>query len=128
MDNEKKEYLEKIFQKRSFLHDHHKILATENFELAKKINDFIDLMYNPQNGAIDRKIKEFLFIAVLAVKGAPKEHMKLHIDVAVKHGATKEEFFEVLNLIFLLDGAATYKYVFDALQEVIPLGKLEPDS
>lgn len=126
MDDEKKEYLKRMYQEKGFLHDHHKILAAENFELLKKFNDFVEWGYTNE-GALNRKTKELLFITMLAVQRSPKEHIKVHINIAVKHGATKEEILEVLNLICLVDGAATYKYAFDAAKEVIPFDKIEVD-
>ena len=126
MDNERKEYLRKMFKQKGFLHDHHKILAAENFEWLKKFNDFVELGYTKE-GALDRKTKELLFITMLGVRRSPKEHIKVHVDVALQHGATKEEILEVLNLICLVDGGATYKYVFDAVKESVPFNKIEPD-
>ena len=35
MDDEKKAYLKRMYQEKGFLHDHHKILAAEHFELLK---------------------------------------------------------------------------------------------
>ena len=67
-------------------------------------------------------------MSILATRLATIDHIKLHVDAALKAGATKEEILETLELTFLPDGAISFTRGFDAWKEVVIPQKIEPDE
>ena len=56
-----------------------------------------------RNGALSPKVKEFIYIAIDASTTHLFEPgLRLHIQNALKHGATKEEIMEVLECVSVL--------------------------
>ena len=62
------------------------------------------LQREPPEGALPRKFKELLFVAMDPLVGAPLEYGKAHVASAIKAGATKEEVVEVVVLLVMLAG------------------------
>lgn len=99
MENEKQKLIEAIKQKRGYVLSFHKILAEEDPEFLKCYEDLISAAYT-REGELDKKVKEFVFIAALTALSAGKKHIGAHIRLAVKNGATKKEVLEVLRCIY----------------------------
>ena len=63
---------------------------------------------DPPQGALPRKFKELLYVALDAVLGAPSHAARAHAVAAVKAGATKEEVAETIGLTVMLAGMPKY--------------------
>jgi len=62
---------------------------------------------------LDGKTKEFVYVAVLVALGAAEEHIRAHMEKAVREGATKEEVLEAVELIVPAAGVARANVGFD---------------
>ena len=69
----------------------------------------------------------FAFIAVLTALGAGKEHIKAHIEVAKREGATKEEVLELLEMLIMPCGAPKFMLGYEAWAESFPVRRVEPE-
>ncbi len=124
MENEKQMLLEEIKQKRGYVLSFHKILAEEAPDFLRCYEDLISVAYTKE-GVLDRKVKEFVFIAALTALSADKKHIGAHIRVAVENGATKKEILDVLRCIYppcgtlkLMNGLEAFEDVFGAEEKL----------
>jgi 4-carboxymuconolactone decarboxylase len=98
LDEARQAYLQIMEEKRGYILDFHKILAAEDFEFLKCFNSLLQTAYlNPDTSA-DSKTKELILIAILIAVRSPAGHIKTHIQVAKRLGATKKEILEVLEM------------------------------
>ena len=67
---------------------------------------------------VSAKVREFVAIALLAFRGADREGLVVHMQRAIRLGATKEELFEVLEATLVPGGAPTFHRGLSALLEV----------
>lgn len=74
------------------------LFAKVNVEFA-----FGDI-YDDPNSVLDQKQKELCTISALTVLGYAESELKLHIDCALRCGATKEEIVEVITQMILYGG------------------------
>ena len=89
MDNEKQKLIEAIRQKRGYVLSFHKILAEEDPDFLKCYEDLISAAYT-REGELDKKVKEFVFIAALTALSAGKKHIGAHIRLAVENGGDQK--------------------------------------
>lgn len=125
--DEKKEYVNLMKKQRGYVGELHKVLVAEDFDFAQKYNELSEIAYTKLRH-LDRKTKELIFIAILCTRLASTGHIKLHVEAALKAGATKEEILETLELTFLPAGAVSFTQGFDAWKEVVGPKKIEPDE
>ncbi len=124
--DEKKAYLKEMAQIRGFVMDHHKVLVAEDMPFLRALNEFVAVSQNRERG-LDRKTKEFVMIAALTALGAMKNHIKAHIEVAKKEGATKEDLLEVLEILVLMCGAPKFMMGYEAWKECFEVQRVEVD-
>ena len=62
----------------------------------------------PPKGALPRKVKELLYVALDIVLNAPAETMQAHVKAAVKAGAAAAEVVEAVALTIMLAGMPKY--------------------
>jgi 4-carboxymuconolactone decarboxylase len=124
--SEKKAYLKEMMESRGYLFDLHKILAAEDFDFLKRYQEISSIAYTDER-LLDRKTKELIFIAILTIKHATINHIKTHIEAAIKAGANKEEILQVLELTFLPGGAVTFLNAFEAFKEALSPDMIEPE-
>lgn len=67
------------------------LFAKVNVEFA-----FGDL-YGDENGVLDQKTRELATIAALTVQGFSLVELKIHIEAALRCGASKEEIVEIIT-------------------------------
>lgn len=125
--DERKEYVNMMKRQRGYVGELHKVLVAEDFEFIKKYNELSEIAYTKPR-SLERKMKELIYIAILATRLATIDHIKLHINAALRAGATKEEILETLELTFLPAGAISFTRGFDAWKEVVMPQKIEPDE
>lgn len=68
-------------------------------------------MREPPEGALPKKVKELLYVALDIALGAPLEFNKAHAVAAVKAGASKDEVVEAVALTVFLAGMPKYMSV-----------------
>ena len=126
MPDDRKAYLKEMLAKRGYLLDYHKVLVAEDLGFMQALNGFLETTYtNPRR--LDRKTKELVFTAVLTALGAGKEHIKAHIGVAKREGATKEEILELLEMLVCPCGVPKFMLGYEAWAESFPVQRIEPD-
>jgi 4-carboxymuconolactone decarboxylase len=123
---EKKAYLKEMMESRGYIFDLHKILAAEDFDFLKKYQEISRIAYTDER-LLDRKTKELIFVAILTIKQSSREHIKTHIEAALKAGASKEEILQVLELTFLPGGAVNFLHAFEAFKEALSPDMIEPE-
>jgi len=121
------EYLRDMMKKRGYVLDYHKVLVAEDFPFIQSLNGLLSTAYTDQR-LLDRKTKELVFTAVLTALGAGKEHIKAHIVVAKRHGATKEEILELLELLVLPCGVPKFMLGYEAWIESFPVRRVEVEA
>jgi AhpD family alkylhydroperoxidase len=111
--DEAQAFLQKMKEQRKFSAGMHSVLAAVDFPFLKAMNQFSEAGYL-NDRLLSRKLKELIFIAISAVKGGDKEHLKMHMHAAIKAGATKEEILEVVELLSVPTGMMTLRFAMDA--------------
>ncbi len=111
-------YLKKMQEAKGYVFESHKILAAEDFEFLKAYNTASEAGYTKEH-LLDKKTKELLFTAILIAKNSTQGHIKTHMNLAIKYGATKQELLEVLELCWCPCGAMAFLWGFDAWKDVV---------
>lgn len=124
--DEKKAYLKQMAQIRGFVMDHHKVLVAEDLQFLQSLNDFVVASQTRQR-RLDRKTKEFVMIAALTALGSTKNHIKAHIEVAKREGATKEDILELLEVLALMCGMPKFMMGYEAWKESFEVQRVELD-
>ena len=97
-ENEKQQMLERVLKVRGFRYGLHKVLAEADWEFMKKIEEWVEFVYLSERH-LDRRVKELVIVGISGALRSPPEHIKAHIDAAVKAGATKDEVIVVAELV-----------------------------
>lgn len=121
---EQKAYLREMAKTRGYVLDYHKVLVAEDLSFMRAVNELLAVSYTDQR-RLNRKTKELVFIAVLTALGAGREHIKAHIEVAKREGATKEEVLELLEMLIMPCGAPKFMLGYEAWAESFPVRRVE---
>lgn len=62
----------------------------------------------PPEGALPKKIKELIYVALDCALGAPAHFARAHARAAIRAGATKEQVVEAVSLSLMLAGMPKY--------------------
>ena len=119
-------YLQEMKDKRGYLLDYHKVLVSEDLPFMQGVNELLAAAYTNERN-LSKKVKELLFSVLMTAVGAPKEIIKLHIDLAAKAGASKEEVLEALELASLPCGLPKFFPALEAWAESFQVEPLELD-
>lgn len=119
-----KAYLQEMARTRGYVLDYHKVLVAEDLPFMKALNGLLAAAYTDQR-RLDRKTKELVFTAVLTALGAQKSHIKAHIEVAKREGATKEEILELLEMLVMPCGAPKFMVGYEAWTECFEVRRVE---
>ena len=122
MGDEKEKMLQEIMDKRGFVLDFHKVLVEEDLEFLKCYEELVSTVYANER-TLDKKVKEFIFIAALTALRADKDHIGAHIRLAIEKGASKKEILEVLECIFPPCGTLSFMNGLEAYKETLLKGK-----
>jgi 4-carboxymuconolactone decarboxylase len=124
---ERQDYLDKMHAQRGFVADFHKFMVLADFAYLSKANELAEVAYTSQR-LLDRKTKELVFIAISTMHGTDRDHLKLHVQAALKAGATGQEILEVLEMLGLAAGQMALRFGLDVWAEVINPPRLEPSK
>lgn len=125
-DETAKAYLQEMIANRGYVLEYHKVLVLEDMPFMKAVNQMLETAYTDQR-SLSKKVKELLFSALMTSVGAPKDVIKIHIGLAAKAGATKEEVLEALELASLPCGMPKFFPALEAWTEVFEVERLELD-
>ncbi len=98
---------------RGFKFGLHDIMAYADPVYAKKREDWVRFIYLDDRN-LDARTKELVIIGILASLKSPPPHIKLHIDQAIKAGATKEEIIVVIQFAGHWGGTVTQHNALEA--------------
>lgn len=107
-EDEVRAYLEEMHQTRGYTLEMHRIMASADFEWAKKYGEFIEATYTGQR-LLDRKTKELLQIVVEAALRADVGQIQAHVRVALQEGASPQEILEALEAVIAPMGALAFR-------------------
>ena len=122
---EKQAYLQEMMAKRGYILENHKVLVAEDLPFMKGINQLVAAAYTNERN-LSKQTKELVFAAVMTAVGAPKDLIKLHIDLAAKAGATKAEVLEALEITVLPSGLPKFFAGLEAWTESFEAERIEP--
>ena len=125
-DDTAKAYLQEMKDNRGYVLDYHKVLVLEDMPFMKAVNQMLETAYTDQR-SLSKKVKELLFSVLMTSVGAPKDVIKIHIGLAAKAGATKEEVLEALELASMPCGMPKFFPALEAWTEVFEVDRLELD-
>lgn len=78
------------------------------------------LLRDPPEGALTRKVKELIYVALDSVLEAPLPYLRAHVQAAIKAGATARDVAEVVTLVLMLGGMPKYmSYGYEALKAAV---------
>jgi len=113
MDKKGNELLQRAHEARGFHLGVHKIMADTDPNAFEQYQIFIESAYTNE-GKVDRKTKEFLHIAVNIALATDAAQIIAHMKAANTAGASKEEIFEICNLMFVLAGSTALLRAMEA--------------
>jgi 4-carboxymuconolactone decarboxylase len=90
----------------------HEVLAEHDPEVLAGYEQMMRSLYLSER-RLDGKTKEFVYVAVLVALGAAEEHIRAHMEKAVREGATKDEVLEAIELAVPAAGVARANVGFD---------------
>lgn len=120
-DDERRAYLQRMEEERGYILDFHKILAEEDFEFLKSYNALLQAAYLSPDTRTESKTKELILIAILVAVRSPSDHIKTHMHVAKRLGATKKEILEVLEMCLIPAGLPAFMQGFAVWREVFEI-------
>jgi 4-carboxymuconolactone decarboxylase len=126
-DAEKQAFVDKMYKERGYILDFHKVMVAEDFDFLKAYNQMIEAGYTKQR-ALDTKTKEIIYTVVLAAVKAGIEHIKSHVKLAVKYGATKQEILQALEICLPAAGVPAFMLGFEAWTQVVSPERVEPSK
>lgn len=118
LDEARQAYLKQMEKERGYILDFHKILAEEDFEFLKSYNALLKTAYLKPDSSTQSKTKELILIAILVAVRSSSGHIKTHMQVAKRLGATKKEILEVLEMCLPPAGLPAFMQGFDVWREV----------
>ena len=122
-----KKLLEEMYQKRGYILDIHKIMAAADLDWVKAYDPFLEYSYT-QERTLDRKTKELLQTVVLSALMTDVEHIKAHIQVAIKEGATPQEVLEALECVLAPMGLLGFRRGVLAWASAVGVEPIEIDQ
>lgn len=81
-------------------------------------------IYGDENSVLDQKTKELCTVAALTVRGDSIPQLKLHIECALRCGASKEEIVEVITQMILYGGFPVATNAIMTAKEVFEKNKI----
>lgn len=95
----------------------HETLAEHDPDVLAAYEDMMRALYLNKR-RLDAKTKEFVYVAVLVAIGAAEQHVRAHMEKAVREGATKEEVLEAIELTMPAAGVARANTGFELWRRV----------
>lgn len=109
---EQEDLLDSLSSARGYSLPLHEVLAGHDPNVLAGYEQMMRALYL-SNRNLDGKTKEFVYVAVLVALGAAEEHIRAHMEKAVREGATQQEVLEAVELIVPAAGVARANVGFD---------------
>jgi 4-carboxymuconolactone decarboxylase len=113
--------LESVRQARGYSLPLHETLAAEDPEVLAAYEEMTAALYLKKR-RLDGKTKELVYCAVLVSLGAAEDHIRAHMQRAVREGATPEDVLETLELLIPAAGVARASTGFDIWRKTFRSG------
>jgi 4-carboxymuconolactone decarboxylase len=104
-------------EERGYILDFHKVMAEEDFDFLQGYNALLEAAYTKPR-LLDPKTKELIFTAVLMAVRSQPDHLKTHMEMAKRYGATKQEVLEVLEMTLPPTGVPAFMHAYAIWREV----------
>jgi 4-carboxymuconolactone decarboxylase len=104
--------LDRVRQARGYSLPLHETLAGEDPEVLAAYEQMMAALYLKER-RLDGKTKELVYCAVLVALGASEDHIRAHMERAVREGGTPEDVLEALELLIPAAGVARASAGFD---------------
>ena len=118
-------YLAKMEAERGYILDWHKALAAYDLDFLKGYNALLEAAYTKPR-SLDAKTKEMVITAVLMAVRSQPGHIKTHLEMCKKFGATAQEMLEVMEVVLPPAGVPAFMHAFDLWRQVYNLpGQLQ---
>jgi 4-carboxymuconolactone decarboxylase len=127
MSDARQTYLREMKRTRGYVLDYHKVLVAEDLAFMQAVNQALAVSYTDAR-RLDRKTKELISIAVHTAIASGHDHIKAHMDVARREGASKEEVLQVLELLALPCGLPRFIQGLQAWMQAFPVERVEIDE
>ena len=98
--------LARAHRQRGFHLGVHEIMNEADTEYMQHYQRWLEFA-NIKERHLDRKTKQIVHVAVDIARNAHPDHIRAHMVAGLKAGVTKEEFFEVASLGFILGGTSS---------------------
>ncbi len=105
---EKRAYIERIYQDRGYVLDLHKIMVEADLAWVQAYDPLVKATYTGQR-TLDRKTKELLQIVVETALRADVDQIRAHVRVALQSGATSQEILEALQAVVMPMGMLAFR-------------------
>lgn len=113
------ELLREVTRKRGYQLPFHALLAQRDPQFLEAYEGLVDSSYAASR-CLSRKEKELLYVAVLSALNGDPDHIAAHIKAAADAGATREQIFEVLELIMIPAGVTRFMNACAAWRQAFP--------
>lgn len=113
------ELLEEIERRRGYVLDAHRMLAAADPAFLARYDEFLEATFL-QERLLDRRIKEFVYVAALMALGTPRSHLETHMKAAVANGATPREVLEVIEQVLAPAGVPRFLEALEAFNAAFP--------
>ena len=112
--------LARAHERRGFHLGVHEIMNEADTEYMQHYQRWLEFA-NIKERHLDRKTKQIVHVAVDIARNADPNHIRAHMIAGVKAGVTKEEFFEVATLGFILGGTSSLLLGMEAARRLLRL-------
>ena len=127
MTNDAQEYIDAMFRERGYILDFHKVLAAEDLPFLQSYNRLVEAAYTDAP-ELDAKTKELLYVVALTAVRGSTDHIKTHVDLALKYGASKSDVLGALKIALLTAGVPAFMNGFEAWKRSVAPEALEPSG
>ncbi len=103
MSEDSEKLLEEIRSNRGYTIPLHEVLAKEDPEVLSAYDNMLQNTYL-KDRRLDGKTKELIYVGVLVSLGSEEGHIRAHMEKAVRHGATKHDVLEAIELTIAAAG------------------------
>jgi 4-carboxymuconolactone decarboxylase len=90
----------------------HEVLARYDPEVLAGYEQMMRALYLSER-RLDAKTKELVYVAVLVAIDAAEDHIRAHMEKAIREGGTKEDVLEAVELVVPAAGVARANAGFD---------------
>lgn len=109
---ESDDLLDSVSESRGYSLPLHEVLAEHDPHVLEGYEAMMRALYLSKR-RLDSKTKEFVYVAVLVALGAAEEHVRAHMEKAVREGATQDEVLEAVELVVPAAGVARANVGFE---------------